>query len=63
MRNNPMALSNGRLRIRLLDEFGLPLDVNRYPDLTASGASAPVTSLIDSFAFTLVIYKASERYN
>lgn len=64
MRNNPMALSNGRLRIRLLDETGLPLTVDRYPKLLETlPGSPPVESLINSFAFTLVIYKASERYN
>lgn len=47
MRNNPNALANGRLRIRLLDEYG-----TQIPD-----------GNIEAFSFTLVIYKPSNNYN
>tara|TARA_Y100000385_G_C13103062_1_gene645775 strand:+ start:558 stop:1136 length:579 start_codon:yes stop_codon:yes gene_type:complete len=50
MVNNPHALSNGRLKFRILDEQGRPLsqgDVN----------------LIKSLSFTLVIYKPDNKYN
>ena len=53
MRNNPMALSNGRLRFRLLDEsgdlIGSKLDQQELP--------------MTSFAFTLVVYKPDNNYN
>ena len=54
MRNNPMALSNGRLRFRMLDQDGKLIQ--------GTGALLGV-DLIRSFSFTLVVYKASERYN
>jgi|TARA_R110000782_G_scaffold60464_3_gene124945 hypothetical protein len=47
MRNNPHALSNGRLRFRMLDESGVQI-----PD-----------KYINSCAFTLVVYKPDNNYN
>jgi hypothetical protein len=54
MRNNPNALANGRLRFRMLDQDGQLMQ--------GTGTLAGV-DLIKSFSFTLVVYKASERYN
>lgn len=48
MTNNPNALSNGRLRIQLLDDDG-PWNLTRYP--------------IYNLAFTIVIYKPRNTYN
>ena len=48
MTNNPHALSNGRLRIQLLDDNG-PWDLTKYP--------------IYNLAFTIVIYKPRNTYN
>ena len=48
MTNNPHALSNGRLRIQLLDDDG-PWNLTRYP--------------IYNLAFTIVIYKPRNTYN
>jgi len=47
MINNPSALSNGNLNIRILDVIGQPI-----PD-----------EYILGIAFTIVIYKPSNRYN
>ena len=47
MINNPHALSNGRFKFRILDERGVPI-----PD-----------DYINSFSFTLVIYKPNNKYN
>lgn len=47
MRNNPNALSNGRLRFRLLDQDG-----DQIPD-----------GYITSLFFTLVVYKPRDTYN
>jgi hypothetical protein len=47
MINNPHALSNGRLKFRILDERGKPIPVG----------------YITSFSFTLVIYKPDNKYN
>ena len=54
MRNNPHALSNGRLRFRMLDQDG---------KLMSGVGDLSGVNLINSFSFTLVVYKASERYN
>ena len=50
MRNNPFALSNGRLKFRLLDQDGIPIPGS---DL----------NYILKLSFTLVIYKPDENYN
>lgn len=66
MRNNPFALSNGRLSIQVTDETGEPLLASRLvenPLTPFVPAFGPLDTLLDSVAFTLVIYKASERYN
>jgi hypothetical protein len=47
MINNPHALSNGRFKFRLLDERGIPIPED----------------FINSFSFTLVIYKPDNKYN
>jgi len=54
MRNNPNALSNGRLRFRMLDQDG---------NLMKGTGDLLNVDLIKSFSFTLVVYKATERYN
>jgi len=55
MINNPYALSNGRLRFRILDQDGLPI-----PTSTPAGVEV---DYIRSFSFTLVVYKCGEQYN
>jgi hypothetical protein len=59
MINNPNALSNGRLKFRILDEQGLPL-----PEiiLNENLQEIPI-KYINSFSFTLVIYKPDNKYN
>jgi len=57
MRNNPLALSNGRLRFRILDEYGEELPSEFGTQLNTASVSA-----ILSLAFTLVIYKPRENY-
>lgn len=57
MRNNPLALSNGRLRFRILDEYGEVLP----SEFGSSANKVPVTAIL-SLAFTLVIYKPRENY-
>ena len=47
MINNPNALSNGRLKFRILDERGVIVP----------------TGYINSLSFTLVIYKPDNKYN
>ena len=47
MINNPNALSNGRLKFRILDERGVAIPVG----------------YIKSLSFTLVIYKPDNKYN
>tara|TARA_R110000803_G_scaffold52584_4_gene108188 strand:- start:1561 stop:2127 length:567 start_codon:yes stop_codon:yes gene_type:complete len=59
MRNNPMALSNGRLRFRMLDETGQELGQS----LREAGDLDAGISPILSFAFTLVVYKPDNSYN
>jgi len=54
MRNNPLALSNGRLRFRVLDENGVPI-----PRINTSGEDV---SYLKGLAFTLVVYKPNEKY-
>ena len=54
MRNNPFALSNGRLKFRILDEYSEPLQ-------TTFGTENKTALL--GLAFTLVIYKPNENYN
>lgn len=49
MTNNPHALSNGRLRIQLVDNNNGPWDLTQYP--------------IYNLAFTVVIYKPRNTYN
>ena len=49
MTNNPNALSNGRLRIQLVDNNNGPWDLTNYP--------------IYNFQFTVVIYKPRNTYN
>lgn len=55
MRNNPFALSNGRLRFRILDETGAPIERFRLTGQVEK-------SYLLSISFTLVIYKPSESY-
>jgi hypothetical protein len=59
MINNPHALSNGRFKFRILSEEGLPLPQTFTTD---TGTVVPVR-LINSFSFTLVIYKPDNKYN
>lgn len=49
MTNNPNALSNGRLRIQLVDNNNGPWDLTNYP--------------IFNLQFTIVIYKPRNTYN
>ena len=49
MTNNPHALSNGRLRIQLIDDDSDPWDLTAFP--------------IHNLMFTLVIYKPRNTYN
>lgn len=49
MTNNPHALSNGRLRIQLVDNNNGPWDLTAYP--------------IHNLQFTVVIYKPRNTYN
>jgi hypothetical protein len=49
MTNNPHALSNGRLRIQLVDDNNRPWNLTTYP--------------IYNLAFTVVIYKPRNTYN
>jgi len=59
MINNPHALSNGRLKFRILDEQGRPL-----PERIFNSQSELVdVDFINSFSFTLVIYKPDNKYN
>lgn len=59
MINNPHALSNGRLKFRILDEQGRPI-----PDFAFNENSERVSvDYIDSLSFTLVIYKPDKKYN
>ena len=59
MINNPQALSNGRLKFRILDEGGKPV-----PETAVNDANEVVPiDYIDSFSFTLVIYKPDNKYN
>jgi hypothetical protein len=59
MINNPHALSNGRLKFRILDEGGKPI-----PETAVNDANVVVPiDYIDSFSFTLVIYKPDNKYN
>lgn len=56
MTNNPLAISNGRLRVELLNTAGSPFTWEDAP-----GADDIVP--IKNFAFTLVIYKPRNSYN
>jgi hypothetical protein len=59
MINNPNALSNGRLKFRILDEQGKPI-----PQTAVNDANVVIPiDYIDSFSFTLVIYKPDNKYN
>ena len=59
MINNPQALSNGRLKFRILDEGGKPV-----PETAVNDTNEVVSiDYIDSFSFTLVIYKPDNKYN
>ena len=53
MSNNPNAISNGRMRIELLNETG-----QQWP-ISAGDDSCPIRA----FTFTLVIYKPRNTYN
>jgi len=55
MRNNPLALQNGRLRFRILDETGAPIK-------RISLAGQVDKSYLLSISFTLVIYKPKDNY-
>jgi len=59
MINNPQALSNGRLKFRILDEGGKPVPETAVND---TNEVVPI-DYIDSFSFTLVIYKPDNKYN
>ena len=61
MRNNPHALSSGRLQIRLLDQDGN--DLSDFPALPPAGEELRQDTVIHAFSFTLVIYKPSNMYN
>jgi len=54
MTNNPLAISNGRLRIYLLDQFG-----NEFKNTVPGSTPYPWRNL----SFTLVIYKPRNTYN
>lgn len=54
MRNNPFALSNGRLRFRILDEYNQPL--------RRTFGALDLTAIL-ALSFTLVIYKPNDTYN
>jgi len=59
MINNPYALSNGRLRFRILDQDGIPIPTQASP----IGPTTTDVDFIKSFSFTLVVYKCGEQYN
>ena len=56
MTNNPLAISNGRLRVQLLNTAGTPFF---WKDAPTVGDQVPIAN----FAFTLVIYKPRNTYN
>jgi hypothetical protein len=56
MTNNPLAISNGRLRVELLNTAGAPFFWSGATDI---GDKVPIAN----FAFTLVIYKPRNTYN
>lgn len=64
MRNNPLAVSNGRLRFRLLDQNGHPIPFRTQEDGGTStiGPRTPPLNYIESLSFTIVIYKPNNRY-
>ena len=55
MRNNPLALSNGRLRFGILDEAGQPVQRFTLPGEVEK-------SYLLSISFTLVVYKPDQSY-
>jgi hypothetical protein len=55
MTNNPLAISNGRLRIQLLDQYG-----NEFKNTVPGN---PTAYPWRNFSFTLVIYKPRNTYN
>lgn len=57
MRNNPFALSNGRLKFRLLDQNGEPIRTRTR----TLGTNVDINFLY-SLSFTLVVYKPLETY-
>ena len=59
MRNNPFALSNGRLKFRLLDQSGQPI---RNRTTTLGPGSEVDINFLRQLSFTLVIYKPDENY-
>jgi hypothetical protein len=59
MINNPHALSNGRFKFRLIDEGGIPIPERLF---NSAGELVEV-DFINSFSFTLVIYKPDNKYN
>jgi hypothetical protein len=59
MINNPHALSNGRFKFRLIDEGGIPIPERLF---NSEGVLVDV-DFINSFSFTLVIYKPDNKYN
>jgi len=59
MINNPHALSNGRFKFRLIDEGGNPIPERLF---NSEGELVEV-DFINSFSFTIVIYKPDNKYN